>query len=44
VGSTPTASTIYGGVKVSTGMTMMESRLFGEATSQKLQTNNWKQL
>ena len=34
----------YGGVKVSTGMTMMESRLSGEATSQKLQTNNWKQL
>ena len=34
----------YGGVKVSTGMTMMESRLSGEATSRKLQTNNWKQL
>ena len=33
-----------GGVTDSTGMTMMESRLSGEATSQKLQTNNWKRL
>ena len=34
----------YGGVTDSTGMTMMESRLSGEATSQKLQTINWKRL
>ena len=35
---------IYGGVTVSTGMTMVESRLLGAATAQKLQTNNWKRL
>ena len=32
----------YGGVTDSTGMTMVESRLHGEATSQKLQYSNWK--
>ena len=35
---------IYGGVTVSTGMTMVESRLLGAATARKLQTNNWKRL
>ena len=33
---------LWGRTWKSTGMTMVESRLHGEATSQKLQNSNWK--
>ena len=42
--NSPHLHQIYGGVTDSTGMTMVESRLLGAATAQKLQTINWKRL